>query len=158
MDVTQRTEKELQVEDRSPLLRIILSATVMAGLILPVATMKEFGPQSYYRLTYWIGGVLIAIGAVGILLLYRNSRLQLDQEKDRLWLSYKKGLRLLRQKELRLSLIDDLRIEQHPKKESYRITIHHSEEGWIPISHRYLKDLTRLKQTAAVIQAYLTQS
>ncbi len=158
MEITTRGPQQLILEDKSPILRIVLSALVMAGLILPLATMKEFGPQSYYRLTYWMGGLLIILGAVSILFLYRSSQLHLDQEADRIWLLSKKGIRTVFRKEFRLSLIDDIRIEQHPRQEQYRITIHHIETGWHPISHRYQGDLSHIQQAANGLRSYLTAS
>lgn len=157
MEILQRTKEDLVLEDKSSILRILFAALIMTGLLLPLVTMREFGIQSYYRFTYWIGGVLLLGGVLGFRFLYHQSRLSLNLAEKRISLEHMQGWKVIESQELYFHQIDDIRVAERkdPKRTSYRIELHHKQQGWLPVHQKYRKDGTGIRNSAQVLKGYL---
>ncbi|MEM6343785.1 MAG: hypothetical protein AAF927_07885 [Bacteroidota bacterium] len=157
MEILQRTKETLVLEDKSSILRIFFAALIMTGLLLPLVTMREFGIQSYYRFTYWIGGLLLLGGVLGFRFLYHQSRMSLNLDEKRISLEHMQGWKLLERKQIYFHQVEELRVAErtHKGRQQYRLELKHKNQGWLPVHKRFRKDGLGIKNSAKVLQAYI---
>ena len=157
MEILQQTKETLVLEDKSSILRIFFAALIMTGLLLPLVTMREFGIQSYYRFTYWIGGFLLLGGVLGFRFLYHQSRMSLELPEKRISLEHMQGWKVMGSQEIYFHQIEEIRVaeRQHKGRSEYRLELKHKNQGWIPVNQRFRKDGIGIQNSATVLKGYL---
>lgn len=164
MEVINHTAEEIEIQDQPKILRLVLLASMAAGLLLPAANIKEYGIQSWYRATYWFGILMFFVGSG--LLYYWNVKynIHLDKASQKGSISRTKGFQTNLIQSFELTEIKDVRIEKkqsHPwigaPRELYRLALQFSDETWIPVSPRFIADRHACEQTGQKIRAFITQ-
>ncbi|MCI4668601.1 MAG: hypothetical protein MRZ79_10745 [Bacteroidia bacterium] len=158
MVVKQISPRQLIVENRPFLEQLIPLAIAGAGLMLIVGSIKEYGPQSYYRFTYIFGAIMMFWGVLYLIAGPKMSKVSLDLDTGKMEVTHKQGIRMLVKRFISLNAIEQIRIEERMKKRarkpSYRLAVKLKEE-WVPVSHWSNRDLTSHEEAAKSLQRFV---
>lgn len=161
MEVKQISPRQLIVENRPFLEQLIPLAVAGAGLMLILGSIKEYGPQSYYRFTYVFGALMVFWGALYLLVGPKMSKVFLDLDTGKMEVTHKQGIRMLVKRFISIHAIEQIRIEERRKKRarkpSYRLAVK-LEEEWVPITHWAAKDLNTYQEAASRLQGFVGAS
>jgi len=156
LEITDIGPRHLVLEEKPPLARLILVSVAGAGLLLTLGTMKEYGWQSWYRLTYWLGALVALLAGVGWGLWGRSTRCEVRLETRRLRLWYRQGLRTALDRTIHLDRIQGLEMEQRPgSRPAYRLSLLLEEDERLVLNARGTYDRTGLEAVAGRLKAYL---
>lgn len=153
MEITTHTRDLLVLEDKHWVGRVFVLAVGGAGILLLLSSMKEYGPQAWYRLTHWMGALL----AVGAALVYVRTvftiRLEVSKLHNKIRISRLRGLRWEEIRQAQLSDFTDIRIERKSlgARILYRLAIRLKEE-WVPVQHGFSLDFTQVEQAGKAVQ------
>ncbi len=156
MEITTHTKDLLVLEDKRWVGRVFILAVGGAGILLLLSSMKEYGPQAWYRLTHWMGALL----AVGATLVYVRTvftiRLEVSRLHDKVRLSRLRGMNWEEIRQAPVSELTDLRIERKISggRTLYRLAIRLKEE-WVPVQHGFSLDFTQVEQAGKAVQRVL---
>jgi len=144
------------MEDKSWLVRVFILAFAGAGLLLTMASMREYGFQAWYRLTHWFG-LVMALG--GVILYSRikfTLRLEISKTHQKGNLSLLKGFSWEQLKSFDPADISELIIEKRKKgnREGFRLKAKIKDE-WIPLQTSFSYDFSEVEQAAKALQTAL---
>lgn len=160
MEISKQTPEQLHVVERNTMIQILPLAIGLAGLLLTMGMMKEYGFQSWYRTPYWLGGVVATIGFLIWLFIPKSSIARFDKRRNRISIEVKRGLRTIAYQKLPLEEVTAIRLEQASfqkgdKEEArYRISMQLFEE-WVPVLPEFKPDLYKHQVTVNSLNGFL---
>ena len=161
MEIKKHTSEHLVIEHGSWLMRMVPLVIGGAGLLLILGTMKEYGVQSWYRGTYLMGGLSVALGLLFYVAVPESFKTSLVRTANRMTVSAKRGIRMVYYEHYPLSSIKSVRIEQRtvPNKKGnqevrFRLAIQIMDE-WVPVVPKLVKNVSELEPVARQLQAFL---
>lgn len=161
MNVKQISPRQLILEIRPFLDQLIPLAIAGAGLMLIIGSIKEYGPQSYYRFTYVFGAFMAFWGVLYLVVGPKFSKTFLDLDTGKMEVTHKQGIRMLVKRFITIRAIEQIRIEERQKKRAkrpqYRLAVK-LEEDWVPISHWSNKDLNSFQEAARSLKGFINAS
>lgn len=157
MEVITYTQEEIVLEDNPWLERALMMVLGAGGIILLLSTMNQHGAQSWYRFTFQVGAICGVGGIIAFLLLGYRSFAVVNLKKEVLSLCQKKGVRTLLEREIPLSQVTDVRLDQKTVKDrdKYRISIQLNDKDWIPLSERFGSDFPTYEASGKKLQAII---
>lgn len=158
LEITDIGPQHLVVEEKPPLGRLVLVSIAGAGLLLTLGTIKEYGWQSWYRLTYWLGALVALLAGAGWVVWGRSTRTEVRLAQRRLYHRQRRGLLPGTTQQVHLSRVQGLDWEtQAGTRPRYRLWLVQTDGSRMPLSHRFTPDEAGLRSVAARLQAYLDQ-
>ena len=161
MEISKQSEQVLVLEQKNGLGRIIPLAIGLAGLLLTLGMMREYGVQSWYRTPYWLGAVIAAAGLLIFITIPFSVHAKLDRKAGKLILQSKRGFRTESYQSFPLAEVKSVRVEQAnfsrqggPEESRYRVAVQIFDE-WVPLSPKFRRELYPHQQAAGQIQAFL---
>lgn len=156
MEITTHTKDRLVIEDKSWLARVFILSLAGAGLLLTMASIREYGFQAWYRLTHWFGMVMAVGGLIAYTRIVFTLKLEISSPDQYGTLSQLKGFTWKPVKSFNPSDISELKIEkkQIRHREGYRLTAKIQEE-WIPLQSSFSHDFSEVEQAARALQGIL---
>lgn len=156
MEITTNTKDLLVIEDKSWLARVFILALAGAGILLTMASMREYGFQAWYRLTHWFGVVMAIGGLIVYTRIIFTLKLEISTIHQKGSLSRLKGFTWEPIKSFTPSDISELKIEKQKigHREGYRLTAKIGEE-WTPLQSSFSHDFSEVEQAAKAVQIIL---
>jgi len=161
MEIKKHTSDHLVLEDSNWLMQILPLVIGGAGLLLVLGTMKEYGVESWYRGTYLMGGLSVALGILFYLAVPASYKTTLFRTANRMTVSAKRGIRVVYYEHYPLSSIKGVRIEQRtiPGKKGeklvrFRLAMEVMDK-WVPVIPKLSKEVSELEPLARELQAFL---
>lgn len=156
MEITTHTKDLLVIEDKSWLARVFILALAGAGLLLTMASMREYGFQAWYRLTHWFGVLMAVGGLISYTRIVFTLKLEISKIHQKASLSRLKGFSWEQIKTFSPADISELKIEKQKigHREGFRLTAK-IKEDWTPLQSSFSHDFSEVEQAAKVLQYML---
>lgn len=144
------------MEDKSWLARVFILALAGAGLLLTMASMREYGFQAWYRLTHWFGVLMAVGGLISYTRIIFTLKLEISRVHQKGSLSRLKGFSWEHIKSFDPADISELKIEKQTigHREGFRLTARIKEE-WTPLQSSFSHDFAEVEQAAKALQIIL---
>ena len=156
LEITEHTADRLVLEKKNWIIKVIIGALFLAGISLTLATMKTYGFQSWYRLTYWLGGLLAIFSILTYTFRNRTSKSVMDRSNNKLKIYFTKGWINTQVLEFDLDKVQGLRIEKKGNPAKYRLSLHLDSDKWHPLQQVNQRQLAELEQVGKKVQAFLS--
>lgn len=160
MEISKQTTDQLHLREENSMLGLIPLAIGLAGLILTMGMMKEYGMQAWYRMPYWLGGVIAVIGIFFWLFIPKSGKARFDKRKEAVNIELKRGLRTVGYQTYPLQEVQAVRLEEATfrKKDQeetrYRLAMQLFDE-WVPVLPEFRPDLYAHQQAASSLIGFL---
>lgn len=167
MEIKQPSSRKLILTESQFIRQLVSLAVAGAGLMLIIGSIREYGPQAWYRTTYWGGALFMVMGTIYFLLGPWTSRIEVDLDLGQLAYKIRRGVRTHSQRDVPLEQIDQIRIEQLTPQQAKSRQTHFRLSAningtWTPLNHwapgnTYDYELGG-KRLSAFISAYQRES
>lgn len=156
MEITTHTKDLLVIEDKSWLARVFILALAGAGILLTMASMREYGFQAWYRLTHWFGVVMAVGGLISYTRIVFTLKLEISNIHQKGILTRLKGFTWEPIKTFKPADISELKIERQKigHREGYRLVAKIQDE-WTPLQSSFSHDFSEIEQAAKALQLTL---
>lgn len=156
MEITTHTKDLLVLEDKSWLARVFILSLAGAGLLLTMASMREYGFQAWYRLTHWFGVLMTVGGIISYTRIVFTLKLEISTIHQKASISRLKGFYWTQIKSFDPADISELKIERQTigHREGFRLTAKIKDE-WTPLQTSFSHDFMEVEQAAKVLQVAL---
>ena len=156
LEITEHTAHRLVLAKKNWLTKVIIWALFLAGISLTLASIKTYGMQSWYRLTYWLGGLMAVASLLSYTFKNRSSKSILDKETNKLTIYFTRGWINNQVLSFDLDKIQGLRIEKKGNPPKFRLSLQLDQDKWHPLQQVNQRQLNELEQVGKKIQAFLS--
>lgn len=156
MEITVHTKDLLVIEDKNKLAIVFIIAIAGAGLLLTLASMKEYGVQAWYRMTHWLGVLMVVGGGLVFTRFNFSLKLELSLLHQKGTISRLRGFSWELVASFTPSDISELKIEKQKvgHREGFRLLANINNE-WIPLQKSSSYDYMEVEQAAKALQLML---
>ncbi|GAB4410187.1 MAG: hypothetical protein OHK0039_14420 [Bacteroidia bacterium] len=153
MNIRLYTGDRLILEKSPPLLRLVFVSIAGAGVLLVLATMKEYGVQSWYRLTYWLGALVAVVAGAAYALWGESASLEASRVSERLLVRRRLGMRLAIDRNLSLRALRGVEVEDSPR--GWRLVLLLDGGERLPVLQAYTRDEDATRAAARRLAAFI---
>ncbi|WNJ16750.1 hypothetical protein [Pontibacter sp. G13] len=152
MDITTHTPTSLVIERKPFVFRMVMISISAAALLLWFSSIKEYGPQAYYRFTH-TGSIIISLIAAAVAIWVPEKMIaDFDLKKSRFSFKRYKGVKLVEDVQAPFTEIKRCRLATQEKGGVSKYRVEFQIDGtWIPMTTTYFQDRYRIERVVKLI-------